>query len=186
MRRPLRRGTTPSRPSFDREETVFEGRIFDVVKRNMTLPDGHHAIRELVLHPGAVAIAAFDESGNILLVRQYRAAADDFLWEIPAGKLEPGERPLECAKRELAEETGLTAETWTEAFTFFTTPGFTDERITLFSAHSLEETSSRNVDEIQETARVSPRAFQRMILDGRIIDGKTLLAFFALVRDRLP
>ena len=182
----MRRDTTPSRPSYDREETVFTGRIFDVVKRNLTLPDGRHAVRELVLHPGAVAIAAFDESGNILLVRQFRAAADDFLWEIPAGKLEPGERPLECAKRELTEETGMAAETWTEAFTFFTTPGFTDERITLFSAHTLREVAARNVDEIQQTAMVSPQALQRMILDGRIIDGKTLLAFFALVRDRLP
>lgn len=133
-----------------------------------------------------MAIAAFDAQGHILLVRQYRAAAGDFLWEIPAGKLEPGERPLDCAKRELAEETGLAAETWAEAFTFYTTPGFTDERITLFSAHTLQAVGARNADEIQETTMVSPQAFHRMIRDGRIIDAKTLLAFFALVRDRLP
>lgn len=182
----MRRDTTPSRPPFDREETVFEGRIFDVVKRNLTLPDGRRAVRELVLHPGAVAIAAFDANGRIVLVRQYRAAAGDFLWEIPAGKLEPGERPLDCAKRELKEETGMEAGEWLEAFTFFTTPGFTDERITLFSARRLEEVAARNAQEIPETALVSSEAFQRMIADGRIVDAKTLLAFFALVRDRLP
>ena len=181
----MRRDTTPSERPFDREETVFEGRIFDVVKRNLTLPDGCPAVRELVLHPGAVAIAAFDSRDRILLVRQYRAAAGDFLWEIPAGKLEPHERPLACAKRELKEETGMEAGSWTEVFSFFTTPGFTDERITLFSAHRLVEAAARNLREIPEMAMVSAQDFHRMISDGEIIDAKTLLAFYALVRDRL-
>ena len=182
----MRRDTTPSRPSSDREETVFEGRIFDVVKRKLTLPDGHQAVRELVLHPGAVAIAAFDSEDRILLVRQYRAAAGDFLWEIPAGKLEPHETPLACAKRELKEETGMAADEWSKALAFFTTPGFTDERITLFSARHLVEVAARNLQEIPEMTMVSAQAFHRMIADGDIIDAKTLLAFYALVRDRLP
>lgn len=152
----------------------------------MKLPDGSQAVRELVLHPGAVAILARDQEGRFVLVRQFRAAADGFLWEIPAGKLEPEESPLQCAQRELLEETGFVAEAWEEVQAFYTTPGFSDERMTLFAATTLRSAATRNEEEIAEQIAVSPARFREMIEQGLIVDGKTLLAFYARVNDRLP
>jgi len=141
------------------------------------LPDGRESSRELVLHPGAVAILPILPDGKILLVRQYRHAVGKELLEIPAGKLDlPGESPDECAARELAEETGYEASEWEELLTFYTSPGFTNETITLFCARRLREVGSPIAEEITGVKRVTPNRLLEMIRSGEIIDGKTIIA----------
>ena len=121
-------------------ETVYEGAIFEVRKDRFAYGEGEEADREIVAHPGAVAIAAHGD-GIVWLVRQPREAVDDpALLELPAGKLDvEGESRLECAKRELEEEVGLRAEEWTEWKRFFTSPGFAEEEVTIFEATGLSE-----------------------------------------------
>lgn len=140
------------------------------------LPDGSESTRELVLHPGAVAILPILPDGRIILVRQYRHPVGASLWEIPAGKLEPGEDPLTCAKRELLEETGYEATTWEERLSFYTSPGFTDERITLFSARGLSRVAEPRLGEITSQDLFEQHQLEGMMASGEIRDGKTLLA----------
>jgi ADP-ribose pyrophosphatase len=117
----------------DASRTVYDGKLFDVTVERW----GEHE-REIVEHPGAVAIVAVDREGRLALVRQLREAVRGELLELPAGTLEPDEDPLAAACRELAEETGLTGGTWTQAAAFYTTPGFCRERMTLFFAEGVE------------------------------------------------
>jgi ADP-ribose pyrophosphatase len=120
-------------------KTVYEGRIIEVQAEEFRYDDGETAEREIVVHPGAVGIIAHDEE-SIYLVRQPReAVGEDALLELPAGKLDvEGEAALDCAKRELAEEIGMTARTWSELKRFYTSPGFAQEQVTLFVATGLE------------------------------------------------
>src|SRR6266498_5092256 len=118
----------------DSSRTVYEGKLFDVTLERW----GEHE-REIVEHPGAVAIVAIDREDMLTLVRQRREAVCKELLELPAGTLEEGEAPLESARRELEEETGLTGGTWREAAAFYTTPGFCRERMHLFIAEDLEQ-----------------------------------------------
>jgi ADP-ribose pyrophosphatase len=117
----------------DSSRTAYEGKLIDVTVERW----GEHE-REIVEHPGAVAIVAIDRHGMLTLVRQRREAVRTELLELPAGTLEEGEAPLACARRELAEETGLTGGTWREEAVFYTTPGFCRERMHLFFAEELE------------------------------------------------
>ena len=123
-----------------------------------------------------MAIVPVLPNGDVLLVRQYRHAVRSNLWEIPAGKLEPGEDTLACAQRELREETGYVAERWVELMSFFTTPGFSDERITLFCAEGLTARSRLDDGEITALLPASPEAVLEMIAAGAIVDAKTILA----------
>jgi ADP-ribose pyrophosphatase len=117
----------------DASRTVYDGKLFDV-----TIERWGEYDREIVEHPGAVAIVALDTDGKLALVRQRREAVREHLLEIPAGTLEAGESPLESARRELEEETGLTGGTWRELGAFFTTPGFCRERMHVFVAEGVE------------------------------------------------
>ena len=123
-----------------------------------------------------MAIVPVLPNGDVLLVRQYRHAARSDLWEIPAGKLEPGENALACAQRELREETGYVAERWVNLMSFFTTPGFSDERITLFCADGLTARSRLDDGEITALLPASPETVLEMITAGAIVDAKTILA----------
>lgn len=156
---------------------VYKGRIVDLGIEDVTLPNGAHVALEVIRHPGASAVAAVDDAGAVVLIRQYRHAAGGYVWELPAGVLDQaGEPPEACAARELREETGLVARELTALGTIFTTPGFTDERIHLFLARGLtEEASARGDDEdIAEVARVPlPEALAR-VQRGEIVDGKTI------------
>ena len=127
-------------------------------------------------HPGAAAVVPLVSDDEVLLVRQYRHPVRTELWEIPAGKLEPGEGPLACARRELREETGFAADDWTEAGAFFTSPGFSDERITLFFAAALRPIGQTIGDEIVEHRTFPLDVVERMIDAGKITDAKTILA----------
>jgi ADP-ribose pyrophosphatase len=163
-------------------ERRYDGRVINLDVDTVGFPDGSSGQLEMVRHPGASAVVPFiddraDPDPRILLLRQFRHAADGFIWEIPAGRLDPGETPETCARRELAEETGMRASQIERLTTFYTTPGFTDERIHLFLAGGLEKGEhQREVDEFMEVHPIRWSAAMAMIEQGDIVDGKTLLA----------
>lgn len=165
-----------------RSERIYTGRIINLDRDTVRFPDGSIGELEMVRHPGASAVVPFvsEPSGDdpqILLLRQYRYAAEEFLYEVPAGRLDPGEAPATCATRELKEETGCTARSMEFLFTMFTTPGFTDERIHVFMASGLEQgEAARESDEFMTVETVTLSAALRFVQEGRIKDGKTALA----------
>jgi len=161
---------------------VFSGRVLDLDVDTVRFPDGSVGDLEMIRHPGASAVVPFvsDPHGadpEVLLIRQFRHAAERYVWEIPAGRLEPGEPPEACARRELEEEAGVTAGELRRLTTIYTTPGFTDERIHLFLASSLGEgTERREADEFLEVHRMPWSRVLRLIDEGEVEDGKTLVA----------
>ena len=164
------------------EDVVWTGRIFNVDRLRVTLPDGRNAIRDVVRHPGAVAIVALTEDGRICLVRQYRTALGRVTVEIPAGKLDPGEDPLECAHRELLEETGMVAERMAFLTTIATSDGFCDELIHIYMATGIAfSKSSPDADEFINVDLVELTDLVDAVLDGRIEDAKTVVG--ALICD---
>lgn len=164
------------------EDVAWTGRIFNVDRLRVELPDGRVAIRDVVRHPGAVAIVALTEEGRICLVRQYRTALGRVTVEIPAGKLAPGEDPLECAGRELLEETGMSAEKIAFLTTIATSDGFCDELIHIYMATGLEfSRSDPDADEFINVDLVPLEELVDAVLDGRIEDAKTVVG--ALICD---
>ena len=158
------------------EDVVWTGRIFNVDRLQVQLPDGRTAIRDVVRHPGAVAIVALTDEGRICLVRQYRTALGRVTVEIPAGKLDPGEDPLECASRELLEETGMIAEKIAYLTTIAPSDGFTDELIHIYMATGLSfSKSSPDADEFINVDLVEVGELVDAVLDGRIEDAKTVV-----------
>jgi ADP-ribose pyrophosphatase len=162
-------------------ERMYDGRVIDLDVDTVRFPDGSTGRLEMIRHPGASAVVPFldpptDEDPRILLLRQFRHAADGYLWEIPAGRLEAGEEPETCARRELREEAGCDATTVERLTTIYTTPGFTDEVIHLYMAQGLvEKSTAREADEFMEVHRVRWSEVGRMISRGDIQDGKTLV-----------
>ena len=153
-----------------------QGKRLSVERKIVTLPDGR-TLERLVVHPGdAVAMLPIREDGCCYLIRQYRFSIDDTIYEVPAGTIEPGETPLETARRELIEETGMQAENLIPRGYIHTTPGFTDERIHLFEAHGLTPSDiyTRDEDEVIELVRFPMPEVEAMIADGRINDAKTI------------
>lgn len=164
------------------EDVAWTGRIFNVDRLRVELPDGRVAIRDVVRHPGAVAIVALTEDGRICLVRQYRTALGRVTVEIPAGKLAPGEDPLECADRELLEETGMSAEKIAFLTTIATSDGFCDELIHIYMATGLTfSRSDPDADEFINVDLVPLEELVDAVLDGRIEDAKTVVG--ALICD---
>jgi ADP-ribose diphosphatase len=164
----------------DSARTVYDGKLFDVTLERW----GEHD-REIVEHPGAVAIVAIDREGMLTLVRQRREAVRKQLLELPAGTLEEGEAPLESAQRELAEETGLSGGSWREAAAFYTTPGFCRERMHLFFAHDLEP-GAATPEEDEELQLVRwPVAEIASHLD-ELEDAKTLVGLLLYLNEHLP
>jgi ADP-ribose pyrophosphatase len=160
---------------------VYTGKIITLDTDTVRFPNGSVGELDMVRHPGASAIVPFlsDPRGDdpqILLIKQYRYAAEQYLWEIPAGRLDPGEDPLACARRELREETGCTAERIEFLTTMYTTPGFTDERIHLFIASGLERgETAHEADEFMTVETVTLSSALQLIQKGEIKDGKTAL-----------
>jgi ADP-ribose pyrophosphatase len=162
----------------DESRTVYDGKLLDV-----TLERWGDYEREIVEHPGAVAIVAVDRRGFVTLVRQRREPARKELVELPAGTLEEGEEPAETARRELAEETGLHGGEWREVTAFWTTPGFCRERMHLFFAEGVEEgDSSPDEDENVEVVRWPVAELERRL--DEIEDAKTLVGLLLFLRDR--
>jgi ADP-ribose pyrophosphatase len=155
---------------------IYRGKILDLRVDTVQLPNGNESKREVVDYTGAVAIVALTEKREILLVRQYRYPAEREFIEIPAGKLEVGEKTLECAKRELLEETGARAGEWKELFSFYSTPGFSNEEMHVFLALDLEfQEQDLDEDEFVEVQRVPFQKALEMVWAGDINDAKTIV-----------
>jgi ADP-ribose pyrophosphatase len=159
-------------------EEVYHGRVIDVAVYTVRERDVTYK-REVVHHPGGAGVVAVFDDNTIALVRQYRQPPVRYLLELPAGRLDPPERPEECAARELEEEIGVRAGRIEKLSEFFTTPGFCEEKLWVYLATDLTETKQNlEGDEMLEIVRVSfPRAFE-MIVDGEIEDAKTIIGLF--------
>ena len=158
---------------------LYRGKIINVRQDRVLTPNGKEpAFREIVEHPGAVAILVLDQQQRVLLVRQYRHATAGVLLEVPAGKLEPGEEPLRCAQRELAEETGCRGGSWRELTWFYSSPGFCDEKIHLFAAEGViaGQPAPVDEDEVLEPLWITLSEAQRLVREGGINDAKTIIA----------
>jgi len=163
---------------------VYRGRVYAVVVDRAREPKGVVALREIVRHHGSVVILAVDDSNSpprVLLERQYRYAADEYLWELPAGHIDPGEAPRHAAKRELLEETGLTAKRWKRALRFYVSPGILDETMEVFLATGLTAGQAQPEDDERIQTRFFPLPTAlKMAQTGKIKDAKTLVSLFWL------
>ncbi|RRA47402.1 NUDIX hydrolase [Acidipila sp. EB88] len=163
---------------------AYEGPLFKVYKEEIREPNGHVTNRDVIRHNGSVVILAVDSSGKkgkkdpvVIMERQYRHAAGQYLWELPAGKIEPNEERLAGAKRELEEETGYAAETWTELVRYYASPGFLGEWMQIYLAEDLTAGTAR--PEADETLDIYPLPLSEvedLIAAGQVLDGKTLIA----------
>lgn len=170
--------------TLTRSELIHQGRIIRLEQHTVEFPDGSTGQLDVVRHPGASAVVPFlddpsDADPRVLLLRQYRHAAGGWLWEIPAGRLGAGEQdePERCARRELKEETGCSAESVRPLLSIVTTPGFSDEVIHLFVATGLTRGAhAREADEFMELHEVPMSKVRKMIQDNEITDSKTLVA----------
>jgi 8-oxo-dGTP pyrophosphatase MutT (NUDIX family) len=154
----------------------FEGRIVQVFVDEVTLPNGTRAELEVVRHPGGAAVVAVDRESRVCLLRQYRYVAGGWIWELPAGKLEPGEPPLATAQRELAEEAGIRARSWSSLGAYLSSPGVFSEVLHLYLAADLESVSSApEPNEVFEVHWVPFAQARERALSGEIRDGKTAL-----------
>lgn len=176
----------PGRVSTTR---AYSGRVISLDLDVVRFPDGSTGTLEMIRHPGASAVLPVlnsDSDPDVLLIRQYRYAAERYLYEVPAGRLDPGELPEDCARRELREETGYRADNVQSLFTMYTTPGFTDEKIHLFVATGLTSgASEREADEFMELVPTKLSNALAMIERGEIQDAKTALALLYASRYRL-
>lgn len=166
-----------STPRLVGRRTVYDGRVLEVGIDRLRLPDGGEVDFELIRHAGGAVVAPITDDGRILLIRQYRYATEQWLLEAPAGKLEPGEEPESCARRELEEETGWRASRLEPLGAIWTSPGFTDERLHLFLARDLRP--GEQALERLELLSVEPLPLDEAVVmahDGRIDDGKTICA----------
>ncbi|AZB44884.1 NUDIX hydrolase [Bacillus sp. FJAT-42376] len=160
-------------------EQIYSGKIIDLYVQEVELPNGKTSKREIVKHPGAVAVIALTSDGKMLMVEQFRKALERTLVEIPAGKLEKGEKPETTAVRELEEETGYTAGSMDHLLSFYTSPGFADELVHLYITDDLiplENKASLDEDEFVELMEVTLEEAEEMVANGRIYDAKTAYA----------
>jgi ADP-ribose pyrophosphatase len=165
-------------------ELVFEGALLKVNKDRVRLPNGESSIREYITHPGAVVILALLDNGNLLFERQFRYPLRRVFLELPAGKIDQGERIQVTAQRELLEETGYSAREWSHLGVMHPCIGYSDERIEIFVARGLRHTGSDNLDhnEFLDVLEMSPVDAKRAVWDGEITDAKTITALFWLDR----
>lgn len=156
-------------------EEIFNGHVFSVHLDKVKISDGSIRPREVVEHRGGVGVVAIDNDGGVYMVRQFRYAVGKAILEIPAGKLEKGEEPLSSAKRELAEETGCTAENWTSLGVMYPTPGYCSEALHIYMATGLTP-GRQNLDdgEILTVEKIPLEKIMDMIMAGDIMDGKTV------------
>ncbi len=162
----------------------YRSRIFRITEDRAVDPDGFEIRRAIVRHRGSAVMLALDGAGRILLVRQYRLPAQARLWELPAGRLDEGETPLQAARRELREETGYRARKWRKLISFYPSPGYVSERMTIYQATELSRGRPTPMEDERIEARwFTPAELEGRIRRGRIVDGKTIVGFWAW-RDR--
>jgi ADP-ribose pyrophosphatase len=164
---------------------LHQGRVFALIREKITLPNGTTIDLDIIRHPGAAAMVPLSEEGSLVMVRQYRHAIGEYIWEIPAGTLNSGESPLECAKRELIEETGYSATEWEELGAIVPVPGYSDEEIHIFLAQGLRPArQDLDPDEILHVREIPLEEAFHMVEKGEIKDSKTISSLF-LLRTRL-
>jgi len=157
---------------------VYRCRTFRITEDKATDGKGFDIERSIVRHNGAAVMLAVDEKNRVLLIRQYRMPPDAFLWELPAGTIDEGEKPAQTAKRELLEETGLRAKNWKKLATFYPSPGYGQEKMTIFLATELTQGEAQPMeDERIETRWFTKKEFTEMIRSNKIIDGKTMIGY---------
>lgn len=168
-----------------RKREVYRSKIFTVTEEVAKDSSGFVIDRAIVRHAGSAVMIAVDDRNRVLLVRQFRLPAERELWEIPAGRLDPGENPLDAARRELAEETGYTAKKWKKMAAWWPSPGFLSEKMHLFMAKGLTAGKAQPMeDERIETRWFRKKELDKLIRGGKIEDGKTLIAFLLWRRYR--
>jgi 8-oxo-dGTP pyrophosphatase MutT (NUDIX family) len=161
---------------IENTRTVFRGRVVTVNVETVRLPNGHVTDLEIIHHPGGAAIVAVDTQGRVCLIRQFRHAAGGWIWELPAGKLEPQEPPLETARRELAEEAGASARSWLSLGPYVSSPGVFTEIVHLYLAKGLESVNmTHEAGELIEVHWIDLEQACGRAIDGDINDGKTAL-----------
>lgn len=159
--------------------TLYEGRIFKLLRENVTLNNGVTVDLDVIHHPGASAMVPLSGNDKVILIKQYRHALRDFIWEIPAGTLEPNETPIACAKRELIEEIGFSANTWQKLGEITPVPGYSNERIHMFLASDLVPArQDLDKDEVLDVHEVPLGKAIEMIYEGAIQDSKTISGLF--------
>jgi ADP-ribose pyrophosphatase len=157
---------------------VYSCRLFTVTEDVASDATGFEIHRSVVRHPGSAVMMAVGADDRILLIRQFRLPAGDFIWELPAGKLDPGETPIEAAHRELKEETGYAARNWTLLTSFWPSPGYGEEKMNLFMATGLTPGEATPMDDERIESRwFTAQEIETMILSGELQDGKTLVGF---------
>jgi len=162
--------------------TVHQGKMFRLVRENITLSNDVTVDLDIIRHPGASAIVPLYDDKTVLMIKQYRHAIGDFIWEIPAGTLNLNETPLECAKRELVEETGFIASVWHKLGEITPLPAYSDERIHLFVCAKLVAAEQNlDKDEMIDVHKCTVDDIMEMIYSGVIQDGKTIIALFMTV-----
>jgi ADP-ribose pyrophosphatase len=160
-------------------KTLFEGRVIDLLFQEVLLPNGKTSTREIIKHPGAVAVIPITDEGKIVMVEQYRKALERSIVEIPAGKLEEGEEPAATARRELEEETGYGCDTLTHLISFYTSPGFADEIVHLYIAEGLRKIEDKlqlDEDEFVDVLELTLEEAIRFTEEQKIYDAKTAYA----------
>jgi ADP-ribose pyrophosphatase len=161
---------------------IYQGKIINLRQDKIKLPDGRETIREIVEHPGAVVILALTDDNKIVMIRQFRKPVDGILWELPAGKVESGEDLKNCALRELGEETGYYPRKIKKLITFFSTPGFCNERLTLFLAENLEKRNkNEDDDEFIKVELIKPNEALKLVEENIIKDAKTIIGILYYV-----
>ena len=167
-------------------EKLIETPVFTVSQDVAKDPQGFEIKRAIVHHIGSAVMMAVDAKRRVLLVKQYRLPAQQYMWELPAGRLDPGETPLKAAKRELIEETGYRAKTWTKLATFYASPGFLNEKMNLFLAEGLIEGEKQEMeDERIEMRWFTSKEMDEMLATGKLLDAKTMVGYL-LWRRRKP
>lgn len=184
MSKSVRSGVSKVRVLSSR--VVFRGPVFQVTHDEVVEPSGIRAKRDIVRHPGSVVVLAIDETRSqprVLLERQYRYAADAFLWELPAGRIDEGESELAAAKRELLEETGYSASRWERIVRYYASPGFIDETMAIYLARNLHRGKAQPEDDEAIRTRLFPMSsVVHMATSGKIRDGKTLIGILLITK----
>jgi ADP-ribose pyrophosphatase len=159
------------------KKQIFKGRLLNLFLEKQRFPNGYIADLEVIKHPGAVLIVPFLNKDKIILIKQYRPVINAHIWELPAGTLHRGEKPLACAKRELVEEIGYRAKEWKRLGFIYPAPGYTTEKIIVFQATGLEKVSAQvQEDEIISSALLHKKEIIRLFNAGDIVDSKTICA----------
>jgi len=163
--------------TVNRRTPLYQGRVFLMVRENVTLDNGVSTDLDFIEHPGAAAILPLIAPGEVLLIKQYRHALKQYIWEVPAGTLDPGEPVMDCARRELIEETGYAAQVWRKLGEITPVPGYSDERVHLFLATELTAARQElDADEVLAVHRMPLAQALDMITRGEIQDAKSICA----------